>query len=326
MDTNAKFLGLDVKSPIIAGSCGLTASVENLVQLEKYGAGAIVLKSVFEEEIMYDIKRHTHNLAQVDLYGDSYEYIANHVADDSLERHFDRIRQAKKQLTIPIVGSINCFTHENWITYAKFFQEAGCDAIELNMSILPSETSLGVDDVDRTYSNVIQTLKRVVQMPISVKVTPYFTDMAKFMQQLSWMGVQGISMFNKMPMVDINVDKIELCEASKVSAPEELYNTLRWTAILSSKLRCPISATTGVYSADDVVKLLLAGAGTVQVVSALYKNGLQYMQDLNDGLKAWMSKHNYDKLDQFVGKLAVKSNDNASIALRTQFMRYFAEI
>lgn len=326
MDTNVKFLGLDIKSPIVAGSCGLTSSVENLVQLEKCGAGAVVLKSVFEEEIMYDIKRHTHKLSQMDLYGDSYEYIASHVAEDSLERHFDRIREAKKHLTIPVVGSINCFTHENWITYAKYFQEAGCDAIELNMSILPSETSIGVDDVDRTYSNVIQTLKRVVQMPISIKVAPYFTDMAKFMQQLSWMGVQGITMFNKMPLMDIDVEKMEMCEASKVTSPDGLYNTLRWTAILSSKLRCPISATTGVSNADDVVKLLLAGAGTVQVVSALYKNGLQYMQDLNDGLKDWMSRHHFDSLDQFVGKLAVAPNDNASIALRTQFMRYFAEI
>ena len=307
MATNTKYLGLDLKSPVIAGSCGLTANVENLCKLEEAGAGAVVIKSVFEEQIIYDIKRNTHVMAPVGNYGASYEYIAQHVADDSLEKHFSIIRDAKSRLSIPVIGSVNCYSHENWLTYAKRFQESGCDALELNMAILPYETSLSADDVERTFNNIIQTLKKSVTIPISIKVGPYFTDMAKFMQQLSWTGIGGITLFNKSLEVDIDIDKEETTNASVLSAPESLYNTLRWTAILSKKL-------------------LLAGATTVQVASCLYRGGVEYMKVLNDGLEAWMQKKGYDSVDQFRGKLAVRPNETASMVMRTQFMHYFAEI
>lgn len=326
MDTSTKYLGLDLKSPIIVGSCGLTADVDKLVEMEKAGAGAVVLKSVFEEQIIYDIKRNTHVVAPTDNYGDSYEYIAAHVADDSLSKHFQMIRDAKKRLTIPVIGSINCFSYENWLTYAIKFQEAGCDALELNMAILPYETSLSADDVERTFSQIINTLRKSISIPVSIKVGTYFTDMAKQMQQLSWMGIQGVTMFNKSVQVDIDIEKETLQNASYLSNPEDLYNTLRWVAILSKKMRCDISASTGVYTADDVVKMLLAGATTVQVVSSLYKNGIGTIAQLNQGLNAWMEKKGYNSLSQFRGKLAVQPNDKASVAMRTQFMKYFAEI
>ncbi len=326
MDTRTKYLGLDLKTPIVVGSCGLTADIEKLAEMEAAGAGAIILKSVFEEQIIYDIKRNTHVVAPTDNYGDSYEYIAQHVADDSMGRYFSLIREAKKRLTIPVIGSINCFSYENWLTYASKFQEAGCDALELNLSILPYETSLSSDDVERTFSQIINTLRKSITIPISIKVGTYFTDMAKQMQQLSWMGIQGVTMFNKSVEVDIDIENETLKNASYLSTPEQLYNTLRWVAILSKKMRCDISASTGVFTSDDVVKLLLAGAGTVQVVSCLYKNGIGYLRNLNDGLTAWMQRKGYDNLQQFRGKLAVQPTDKASVAMRTQFMKYFAEI
>ncbi len=326
MDTKTKYLGLELKSPVIVGSCGLTADVDKMVQMEAAGAGAVVVKSVFEEQIIYDIKRNTHMVAATDAYGDSYEYIAQHVADDSLERHFSMIREAKKRLSIPVIGSINCFSYENWLTYAKRFEEAGCDALELNMAILPYETSMSADDVERTYTQIINTLRKSVTIPISIKVGPYFTDMAKSMQQLSWMGIQGVTMFNKSVQVDIDLESESLKNASFLSTHEDMYNTLRWTALLSKKMRCDLSASTGVYTSDDVVKMLLAGATTVQVVSCLYKNGIDTLRDLNNGLQAWMEKKGYGDISKFRGKLAVAPAEKASIAMRTQFMKYFAEI
>lgn len=326
MNTETKYLGLELKSPIVVGSCGLTSDVAKMVQMEEAGAGAVVVKSVFEEQIIHDIKRNTHMVAPTDSYGDSYEYIAQHVADDSLEKHFSMIREAKRRLTIPVIGSINCFSYENWLTYAQKFQEAGCDALELNMAILPYETSLSADDVERTFSQIINTLRKSISIPVSIKVGTYFTDMAKQMQQLSWMGIQGVTMFNKSVQVDIDIEKETLQNASYLSNPEDLYNTLRWVAILSKKMRCDISASTGVYTADDVVKMLLAGATTIQVVSSLYKNGIGTIAQLNQGLNAWMEKKGYNSLSQFRGKLAVQPNDKASVAMRTQFMKYFAEI
>ena len=326
MNTKTKYLGLDVESPIIAGSCGLTNDISNLEKLEAAGAGAVIIKSVFEEQIIYDIKRNASMMAPIDSYGMSYEYVAAHVADDSLGKHFDLISEAKKRLHIPIVGSINCYSFENWMNYTKRFQDAGCDAIELNMAILPYETTMSCEDVDRLFSDIINTLRKSVTIPVSVKVSQNFTDMANFMQRLSWMGVNGITLFNKALNVDIDIDKMEITHAPSLSTPEEIYNTLRWVAILSKKLRCDISASTGVHTADDVVKMLLAGAGTVQVVACLYKNGVDYMKELNDGLRKWMADKGYDNIEQFRGKFAVKNNEQASLFFRTQFMKHFAQL
>ncbi len=326
MNTKTKYLGLDVESPIIAGSCGLTNDISNLEKLEAAGAGAVIIKSVFEEQIIYDIKRNASMMAPIDSYGMSYEYVAAHVADDSLGKHFDLISEAKKRLHIPIVGSINCYSFENWMNYTKRFQDAGCDAIELNMAILPYETTMSCEDVDRLFSDIINTLRKSVTIPVSVKVSQNFTDMANFMQRLSWMGVNGITLFNKALNVDIDIDKMEITHAPSLSTPEEIYNTLRWVAILSKKLRCDISASTGVHTADDVVKMLLAGAGTVQVVSCLYKNGVDYMKELNDGLRKWMADKGYDNIEQFRGQFAVKNNEQASLFFRTQFMKHFAQL
>ena len=326
MDTKTKYLGLELKSPIVVGSCGLTSDVDKMVQMEQAGAGAVVIKSIFEEQIIYDIKRNTHVVAPTDNYGDSYEYIAMHVADDSLERHFSMIREAKQRLTIPVIGSINCFSYENWLSYAKKFQEAGCDAIELNMAILPYETSLSSDDVERTFNQIINTLRKTVTIPISIKVGTYFTDMAKQMQQLSWMGIQGVTMFNKNVQVDVDIENETLKNASWLSNPGELYNTLRWVAILSKKMRCDVSASTGVATGDDVVKMLLAGATSVQVVSALYRDGIDTLRQMNDSLQQWMQRKGYENIAAFRGKLAVAPAEKASVAMRTQFMKYFAEI
>lgn len=326
MNTKIKYLGLELNSPILAGSCGLTANIDNLCKLEECGAGAVVLKSIFEEQIIYDIKRNTHVYAPVGNYGDSYEYVAQHVAVDSVSKHFALIREAKSKLSIPVIGSINCFSYENWLTYAKQFEDAGCDALELNMAIVPFETSLSTDDVERTFSNIIQSLKKSINIPISIKVSPYFTDLAKFMQQLSWTGIKGITMFNKSLQVDVDVDDERVCNADSLTFPGELYNTIRWTAVLSKKLRCNLCATTGVSDGKDVVKLLLAGATAVQVASCLYRNGVEYMKELNSGLQSWMEQKGYDCIDQFRGKLALKQSDKASMLMRTQFMNYFADI
>lgn len=326
MNTNTKYLGIDIESPIVAGSCGLTNDIDNLKKLEAAGAGAVVIKSVFEEQIIHDIKRSLNVMAPTDNYGMSYEYIAAHVADDSLSKHFDLISEAKKSLHIPIVGSINCYSFENWMTYTKRFQDAGCDALELNLAILPYETSTSYEDIDRLFSDIINTLKKSVSIPVSIKVGSNFTDMANFMQRISWMGIDGITMFNKPLNVDIDVDSMELKHAPSLSSPDEIYNTLRWVAILSKKIRCDISASTGVHTAEDVVKLLLAGAGTVQVVSCLYKNGVDYMRNLNEGLRAWMAGKGYESLDDFRGKLAVKQGEQSSLFFRTQFMKHFAQI
>ena len=326
MNTSVEYMGLKLKNPIIVGSCGLMSTVDGLLQAEQYGAGAVVVKSVFEEQIIYDIKRNTKFMAPTDHYGVSYEYIAQHVEADSLNKHFEVIREAKKKMQIPVIGSINCYSFENWLTYAKRFEDAGCDALELNMAILPYETNMGTDDVERLFQNIMTAIRKYVSVPIAVKVGVHFTNMAQYMQQLSWMGLGAITLFNRPINIDIDVNAERTVMAPRLSSPDEIYNTLRWVAILSKKVRCAISASSGVHTPEGAVKMLLAGATTVQVVSCLYKNGLPYLAELVGGLEKWMTEHNYDTVDQFRGKLAVGPSEESSLFFRSQFMKHFAEI
>lgn len=318
------FVGLKVPSPIISGSCGLTSNIANLVEMEKAGVGAIVLKSLFEEQITYDIQKNTGFLSQME-YGASYDYIANHVEGHELEKYYSLIREAQKVLSIPIVASINCATFSNWVSYAKKLQDAGCDALELNFMMLPFNVETSVDDVERVFDDTITAIKRSITIPIIIKVGKYFTDMAKFMSKLSWAGINGITMFNKTIDFDIDTASEKIKPASIVSAPQSLYETLRWVALLSGKLRCEISASSGIFTGDDVVKALLAGARTVQVVSSLYNNGISQIKDMNTYLKQWMDEKGYRSIDDFRGKMAVNGTDNSAF-VRTQFMKYYAEI
>ena len=315
---------MKVKSPIVSGSCGLTSNLANLLEMEKAGVGAIVLKSLFEEQIIYDIQKNMGFLSNME-YGESYDYIVNHVAGYEIENYYNLIREAKKSLSIPIVASINCVSYNNWVTYAKRLQDSGCDAIELNFMLLPFNVETSVEDVERLFDNTISAIKRSINIPILVKVGKYFTDMSKFMSKLSWSGIKGITMFNKTIDFDIDTKKETLKHTSIISAPQSLYETLRWVALLSTKLRCEISASSGIFTGDDVVKALLAGAQTVQVVSSLYSNGISQIQNMNTYLKQWMDEKGYSSIDDFRGKMSVKNMDNSAF-VRTQFMKYYAEI
>lgn len=326
MSIATKYLGIDVKSPVIVGSCDLCDSMDNLLAFQNAGAGAVVLKSVFEEQIIYDIKQSVNIVAPVDQYGASYEYVAAHSDPNFMKQYFDFVKEVKSRLSIPVICSIDCYSFENWLIYAKRFQETGCDAIELNFAILPYETSLSDDDVERLFSNVIMTLRKSVSIPISIKVSQNFTDMAKFMQQLSWTGVAGLTLFNRPLNVDVDIDKMMMIDAPLRSTPSDLYNILRWVNVLSKKMRCELDACTGVHGSDDVVKLLLSGAQCVQVASCLYDNGPEYIGVLNRSLEQWMDKHGFDTLDQFRGMLAVKANQAASMSFRTRFIQAMAGI
>lgn len=318
MNLNTKYLGLDVQSPIIAGSCNLTNNIDSILKLEDAGVGAVVLKSIFEEEIIYDIKRNTHIVAPIEKYGEAYNYVSEHANAENIENYLELIRQAKERTKIPIVGSINCYSHENWITYAKKYEEAGCDALELNINLLPYETSLSCDDVERVFGDIIRTLRKVTAMPLAIKVGRQFTDMAKFMQQLSWMGIHGITIFNKNITMDIDIEAEQHLSPSIFTSPSDINETIHWVSLLCNKLRCDISASSGVETATDVIKLLLAGAGTVQTVSSLYRNGEGHVKTLNEGLAEWMNRKGYEKISDFKGKLSTPNGVIASEEMRVK--------
>ncbi|MBQ0016636.1 MAG: dihydroorotate dehydrogenase-like protein [Bacteroidales bacterium] len=328
MDISAQFLGLKISSPIVAGSCGLTNNLDNLKRLEDAGVGAVVLQSVFEEEILHNAKRIAQGSAHVDSYGEGYDYASNHESERALETHFNLARQAKESLSIPVVASINCYSFNTWINYIEGFREAGCDAVELNMGIVPCELNVGTADVERLYHNIILSSRRATSLPISVKVSYYFTDLAQFMQQISWSGIAGITMFNRSALIDIDTENLEFKQSPlfSTSTSDAFHNILHWMAVLSGKLRCPISASTGIMTSEDVVKALLAGAGTTQLMATLYRNGLGYVKDINAGLVRWMEQHDFSSIDQFRGRLAIRKEGEAQAMTRSQFMRFYSEM
>lgn len=327
MDTSTKFVGLDLRSPIIVGSCGLSTTMPGLEKMYKSGAGAVVLKSIFEEQILFDIKKNTASFTTpYDTLGDSYDYIANHIEINSIEQHLNLIREAKANFPLPIIGSINCSNFGNWVNYAKYFQDAGCDALEINLLYLPFNVNTSHDDIQRLFTDTLLALRRTITIPIIIKTGHYFTDLAKFLQQLSWTGVSAFTLFNRATNWDIDVETKKIVHGPILGTPNDIFMPLRWTAVLSKKLSCEISASGGVYTGLDAVKLLLAGASTVQVVSTLYQNGIEHIATMNDELLQWMERNNYQSIKDFKGLMAIKQNENVSEFERIHFMKYFSEI
>lgn len=321
MDTAVKYLGMSLQSPIIVGASSLTGTMDNLLEMEQAGAGAVVVKPLFEEQIIFDIKCNQKIFAPTGHYGENYALVEQTMPRDVVQNHFAFIHEAKQKLHIPVIGCLDCYQFESWINYAKRFQDAGCDALEINMSLFPYETNTSVEDFDRLFQNVISSLRRFVSIPISIRVTPYYTDMSKALMQLSWMGIQGVTVFGEQPLVDVDVETEEIGVASGRNLENRFEDTLRWTGVLSDKLRCGICSAGGVRTSEDVVKLLLCGAQAIQVSECLKENGIKHLGTLNEGLVAWMERHNYDKIDLFRGKLAVKGATKAGMQMRVRSIR-----
>lgn len=327
MNTKINYLGLPLKNPIIVGSCGLTNKLENLKKIEEYGAGAVVLKSLFEEQILLEVNKMGKIVADYGSYDNaSFDYVKDHISSNEVEKYLQLIKDAKKEINIPIIGSINCYTYDKWIYFAKKIEDAGADALELNINFLPVNVNQSTDDVEKLFEDIISTLKKSVKIPIAIKCGYYFTDLAKFMQRISWMGIGGLTLFNRGFNPDIDVNKLEYKPASIFSDKDDLCNTLRWTAILSDVVRCDISASSGVQTGEDVVKLLLAGASSVQVVSCLYKHGIPYIKELKESVENWMETHEYETINQFKGKMSLKSVKNPNALLRVQFIKHYSGI
>lgn len=327
MDISTKFMGFKIKSPIVVGSSGLTSNVETLKKIEASGAGAVILKSLFEEQITQEmnvnVKVYSANFSG---YPEAYNYIQEHTKSNVTNDYIKLIKDAKANLSIPVIASINCITASEWLPFVKMAEEAGADGIELNMFILPSDISLSHEDIERLYEDVVHIIKRATSLPISLKISSYFSSLTRFSQKISWLGITNLNIFNRFYQSDINIDTFSTEPADIKSTHHEFYNTLRWTAIISEAIRCNLTAGGGVHTPEDVVKLLLAGADTVQIVSVLYDEGLGFVVKANELLKSWMKEKGFSSISQFKGKMSVKKNSDASAFHRVQFMKYFSGI
>jgi len=325
VNLTTSYMGLLLNSPIIIGSSGLTNSVENVTDFEKRGAGAIILKSLFEEQIRHEIKN-TLNKSDTGLYPEAVDYITNYSKIKQVDEYLHLIRDCKAAVKIPIIASINCVTADEWITFASRIEEAGADALELNVFILPSDLIRSGVQNENTYFTILEEVKKNIKIPVALKISAYFSGLSNMVQKLSWSGVNGLVLFNRFITPDINIDKLEISTSNIFSTPKEMANTLRWVAILSDVIKTDIVASTGIHDGKALIKMILAGSTAVQVASTLYKNGFGRINNMLTELEKWMEQHNYSSINEFKGKMSFKNSANPAAYLRVQFMKHYAGI
>jgi dihydroorotate dehydrogenase (fumarate) len=326
INLSTTYMGLKLKSPIIIGSSGLTNSVENIKEAARNGAGAVVLKSLFEEQINHAASHTILQNEHANYYPEAEDYIRNYTRENDVANYLKLIRESKMAVDIPIIASINCVTSAEWIQFAASIEEAGADAIELNIFILPSDPHMTSEQNEKVYFDILEKITKTVKIPVSVKISYYFSSLSKMALKLSWTGIKGLVMFNRFFSPDIDIDKFEIKATNVFSHPGELAISLRWVAMLSTKVHCDIAASTGIHDGKSVIKQLLAGAKAVQVASVLYKKGFAEIGIMLQELEQWMIQHNYSSLEQFVGRMSVKEADNPAAYERVQFMKHFSGI
>jgi dihydroorotate dehydrogenase (fumarate) len=325
-DLSVKYLGLDLKTPLIAASSGLTDNIDSLKRFEKYGAGAVVLKSLFEEEIRIEKQA---SLSQMSSSGfiypetmEFYDYLDGADKESTL-RYLDLIHEAKKKLSIPVIPSINCVTAEQWTDFPKQIQDAGADAIELNVFIIPSDLNRTKFENEKVYFDIVKEVSKQVTIPISLKVSFYFSDLALMLKRLSETGIAGLVLFNRFYSPDFDIDTMEVTSASVLSSPGDFSQSLRWIAIMKDHVSCDIASSGGVHDGNAMIKMILAGANAVQVASAFYKNGIDYGAEMISTLDAWMNKNKYRSVDEFRSIMSQHETANPAVFQRVQFMKYF---
>lgn len=321
------YLGLKLRNPIIVGSSGLTENIESLKELEAYGAGAVVLKSLFEEEITYELEN---NLRQMNtsgqtLYPEIFDMFDFGTVEDTLTKYLTLISEAKKELQIPVIASINCVSGKEWIFFAKKIQEAGADALELNVFTLPTDFNRTGNDNENVYFEIIDNLKKEISIPIALKISYYFSNLGQMIQRLSQTGVEGLVLFNRFFSPDFDIDNFRVIPSSLYSTPSDLTISLRWIALMADRVNCNLAASTGVHNGKAVIKQILAGADAVQVVSALYKNGKNYLKEMLVEMEDWMKKQGYESISDFKGKMSQSKSLNAAAYERAQFMKHFSK-
>jgi len=318
---NTHYLGMELPSPVIAGSSNFTSSVTSIAEAESAGAGAVVLKSLFEEQILSQAA----SLSDQSSYPEADDYLAWYTRNNTIDNYLDLVSDAKKRVKIPVIASINCFSGEGWTDFAVKVQNAGANALELNVFYLPVDMHQTGAQAEKLYFDLVSELKKKISIPISVKISYRFSNLLNVAYQIRNHGAAGVVLFNRFYEPDFDIHTLKVTAASVLSNPIERRYVLRWVGMVSAlNIDMDISASTGVYTAEDAIKYILAGANTVQVCSALYKKGFSVIKDINDGIRTWMDEKEYSSVRQFRGLLNYRNVENPALFERTQFMKHYS--
>ncbi|MCK7471184.1 MAG: dihydroorotate dehydrogenase-like protein [Desulfomicrobium escambiense] len=302
--------------------------MEGVRKCADHGAGAIVLKSLFEEQLMADVVSVESHSAPF-VHPEALEYITQVGMEYGPNHYLKLIETAKKSVSTPIIASLNCVSASRWTEYAKRIENAGADGLELNITVMPSDPkrSTGTaEDIEEIYFRIIEEVKRQVKIPIALKMGPHFTLLARFAEKLSWRGVSALVLFNRFYQFDIDIEKMVLTTAHPFSTPGEMHHSLRWISLLSGKVKCDLCASTGIHDGKAVIKQLLAGATAVQVCSTLYIHGFEVLSRIRNEVEDWMKTHHHTTIDDFRGKLSRLNSANPADHERLQYIRALVHV
>lgn len=318
-------MGLTLKNPLVVSSSGLTNSIDKIVQLEEKGVGAIVLKSLFEEQITNEVISVINQDVQQISYPEAEDYIWDYIRENNLQTYLDLIKIAKSLLKIPVIASISCVTGDEWMAFARQLEKAGADALEINAFMVPTDRKISSADIEFRYLDILTEVRRVVKIPVSMKIGPNFTNLVGLVDKLSANGAAAVVLFNRFYEPDIDIDTLQMTTSSIYSAPADIRHSLRWTGIVAGKVRnIDIAASTGIHDGEALVKQLLAGATVGQICSTLYLNGFGQVDEILDYLQSFMIKWNFKQISDFRGRLSYSKLSNPVMYERAQFMKYFS--
>ena len=322
MDLTTTYLGMKLRTPLVPSASPLSDEIDNIKRMEDVGASAVVLSSLFEEQLLLDrYELHHHLTHGTESFAEALTYIPepDHIrlgAEDYLER----LRKAKEAVAIPIIASLNGVSIGGWTDYANLIQEAGADALELNIYYIPTDLTLTGAEVEQTYLNILAMVKSLVTIPVAVKLSPFFSNLANMARRLDEAGADGLVLFNRFYQPDIDVEILQVRETLHLSSSSELPLRLRWIAALSGRVRADLAVTGGVHTALDGVKSVMAGAHAVQVVSALLRQGPDLLRILRADLERWMAEHEWDSLSQMRGNMNLQRCPDPAAYERANYM------
>ncbi len=326
LDLTTRYLGLTLRNPLVVASSPLSDELDNLRKMEDAGAGAVVLHSLFEEQLRHErLELHHHLTQSTYSFPEALSFFPE-PDEFSLgpEEYLEHIRRAKQAVRIPVIASINGASPGDWVKCARQMQDAGADAIELNIYYIPTDPALDSAKVEQTYLEILQTVKSTVTLPIAVKLSPFFSNMAAMAKRLDAAGADALVLFNRFYQPDIDLESVEVRPHVLLSTPQAMRLPMRWIAILHGRLRADLAAASGVHQAPDVVKMLMVGANVVQICSALLMRGIDHLRVIEQGLRTWMEVHEYLSVREMLGSMSQEKCPDPGVFERAQYMRALA--
>lgn len=323
INLTTKYMGLELKNPLVVAACPLSGDADTLMALEDAGAAAAVLPSLFEEQIEHD-EQEMNKLYeyQTESFAESLSHFPELSSyNTGTKEYLDLLETAKSKVQIPLIGSLNGASTGGWTSYAKSMVDAGADAMELNIYFIPTDPKMTAVDVEKHYADLVASVKETISVPLSVKVGPYFTSMPGLLKRVSDAGADAMVLFNRFLEPDIDLETLQVAPNLVLSSRHELRLALRWIAILSDQTDISIAATGGVHFADDVIKALLAGADVVQMATALLRYGPSYIKKLLEEMQRWLEEHEYDSVEQMKGSLSRGNSPDPSAFERANYMK-----